>query len=309
MSPYHLPCYAEAVGYAFGLEDLSLAAFDDQGNVVGYLPQWRKGNRIESVPWRDKGGPVPDHGPHVSLFLNKTRAMVREQNLAGFIWKDCRVDSLDCRECGVNVNLPLKGRTRDDLWGAVSKRRAVRQGKKNGLVFTVHPPGMDAVTRFYELFVLTRKRLGVPAYAQEVFEALLPCMEQGHGSILSADKDGRMLAGMILLHTRKTAIYAYGGSSDQGRALRANDFLMWNAILHSLNLGAEKFEFGSDSPCQESLIRFKLKWGGSKRIVSDAVEGDISHLDHTTGIYALAGAVFRRLPLPLFKLASRLVIR
>ncbi len=306
--PYHLLSHAQSVDNGFDLENLSLIAFDEDNEIIGYLPQWRKGKCIESVPWRDKGGPIPPTGEHVSAFVESTRKLVAEKNCNGIIWKDCQTEEFSSQDVAINVDLPLASRTQEDLWAGISNRRTVRQAQRNGLICVENQPDRNSINLFYDLFVQTRRRLGVPVYSRKVFESLLPCLKQGHGTILSANLDKKMVAAMILLNTPRTAIYAYGASSDRGRALRANDFLMWNAIAHSLRRGAANFDFGSDSPGQESLIRFKLKWGGKKRVVRNAVEGNVAPIDHTKGIYALAGTILRQMPLPLYKLASRLII-
>ena len=309
IQPYHYVCFAEVIENSFHYKNLSLVAFDRHGKVIGYLPQWKKGKIIESIPWRDKGGPIYCDTKILQRFIEKTKQLVSQYNCKGFIWKDFVTTYLDNYQYFTNIELSLNNVTEKILWQRIKNRRTIRQAIKNNLHFRIEPLTDNTIKNFYKLFLLTRKRLGVPVYREAFFFFLIKSLDEQHIKIFSVYSDDEIVASMIVLQTPYKAIYAYGASNEKGFNLRANDFLMWNVILSCILNGINTFDFGADSPLQETLLRFKKKWSGQARTIATSYYGNVRELDHHNTKYKYISVIFRLMPLTIYKAASHILFR
>jgi hypothetical protein len=310
--PYHMVEFANVINEVFRYENLSLVALDSQNRVLGYLPQWRRGKIIESVPWRDKGGPVCSGDDILKFFIEKTKAMVKELNLKGFIWKGVNTSLLDNYKYFVNVEIDLTKYTIDSYWDKISfrVRNKIRNAEKNGLVFKVENENIpNAVERFYKLLTETRKRLGVPVYPIKLFVSYFNNFPQDKIKIFSIYKDSSVISSLIVFHNKYRSIDAYSASNDVGFLLKANDLMIYNVIKYCMNNEIKYFDFGADSPLQRSLIGYKLKWLGEKKELTTSVYGDVRESDHNKPQFDLIRKIIRKMPMRIYLPFSKVVIR
>jgi hypothetical protein len=310
--PYHLPVFARVVDDVFGYENLSLVAVGDNGGIVGYVPQWRVGRALVSVPWRDKGGPLAAGPDAVSVLAKRSLEMVRERKLAGMLWKDTSIQDMELREYFVNVDIDLAGMTVEGCWRALSNkvRGKVRQAENAGLKFR-QVPADDPAARaaFYSLFHDNRKRLGVPVYPIRLFEAYGRHFPADRIKMFQVHSGTEVMAALLMLHNEVYAVDAYSASSLEGMRHRANDLLLFRTIGFCIGNGIRHFDFGADSPLQSGLIEYKLKWLGTRRLLASSVCGRCFERDHNVPAYRLAKHLFAAMPGPVYRLASRLVVR
>lgn len=308
---YHRLEFSRIIFRTFEYPDYSLAVFRNDSVATGFVPQWRKGAWLESVPWRDKGGPVYDDQESLNALIKETRRIVDSQGLKGFVWKDAAIDSLAQKNCLVNVEIDLSQYTPENYWRKISNkvRGKIRKGVKKGLVFKEEEDNLRAVDSFYQMFLSLRRSFGVPVYPVRLFESYIKYYPEDAVKIFSAYHKHQVVGSMMLLMNKNRAVDAYSAWSPEGMRLHVSDFLIFHVIEYCLRNGINVFDFGADSPLQDSLIRYKEKWLGSKRNVVFSYGGDYSETDHNSMRYHFIREIIKRLPVSLYKLASRMVVR
>lgn len=80
-----------------------------------------------------------------------------------------------------------------------------------------------------------------------------------------AIKDGRVTAGVCIAQHGSAATYLLGWNGEEGRSLKANQFLLWNVILHLKNEKFKWFDLGGiDSDGTPGIADFKLGINGQR---------------------------------------------
>lgn len=91
------------------------------------------------------------------------------------------------------------------------------------------------------------------------------CQENEKPLVLIAYHNGNRVAGICLSLTQKVGLYLVGWNGLDGRNLRANQFLIWNAILELKKRGFKWFDLGGIDEDNTPLIAdFKLGVGGKR---------------------------------------------
>lgn len=310
---YHLPAYARVVERAFGPRDLSLVALRG-GAPAAFVPQWLLGRTIESVPFRDKGGPVGSDAEALLALRDATVELARGVGARGILWRDCDVPAWGSERRLVNVDLELGGFADEPaFWRVLSPkvRAVVRQAREHGLSFRVAGPGEPgALDAFYRLFLETRHALGVPAHPRRFFAAYLRELPPSAVDILQvSDPRGEVVASTLLFHDGRASRWAYAAASRAGKQARANDLLVHGMIARCIERRSPRLDMGADSPLQEGLRFFKRKWGGTERVIASAAWGRARELDHNRPLFELPRRLLRRTPGWLYRGISRIVVR
>jgi hypothetical protein len=79
--------------------------------------------------------------------------------------------------------------------------------------------------------------------------------------LLLAYSEGKCVSAAIFLHWGKTLTYKFGASNLEGRKLRSNNFLFWEAIRWGCENGYANFDFGKSANSNQGLREFKSRWG------------------------------------------------
>lgn len=311
--PYQTLSFLRLMDEVFAYKNVSLIAFRDNGLVCGFIPQWKKGAIIESVPWRDKGGPIVDTQDTLDALREETLRIAERNSVTGVLWKDFCDLKFRQNSYFVNVEIDLEKLKKKAYWDKLPSqvRGKIRQARKNNLQFRIlDRPDEHAIEAFYHIFVENRHRLGVPTYPVALFKGYFKHFPNDNIKLCEvlADKD-EVVSSLILLHTGQMAIDGYSGSTQKGLYLRANDLMIFNVVEFCLEKGIRKFDFGADSPLQESLIVYKTKWLGQRRQVSSSSWGNPKEVDPNIKIYEIARSVLRRLPLRPYQMLSNLLVR
>ena len=155
--------------------------------------------------------------------------------------------------------------TGDELYRGLHKdsiRRKVTRAEREGLTYARGTT--DTLLRdFYTLFVLTRKRHGVPPSPFQWFRNLIDCLGD-KAEIRIASKDGVPTAGLFMLKHGRTVVYKYGASDERFSNLGGTPFLFWKAISESKATGFEEMDLGRSDLDNEGLIVFKSRLGGAR---------------------------------------------
>lgn len=280
-TPYHTRAWRRATEHVFGCRVEVLR------NDAALLPLTRIRGTWISMPWRDRGG---------LLFTDEAaaRALARETSALGRVelrqWQPAPfLTEMGFRAVPHWIHRELRLGDPDALWEGFRKhvRRDVRRAERLG-VRVEWARGRAAADRFWPLFSARRRALGVPTYPRAWFRALAESFDVDFG--LSAGG-----AVCLLRHAGRT-IYGYAATTDEGRRRGAADLLLWESIRLAAGRGDAVFDFGADSPHNQSLITYKEKWGGLQRTLVSYVLGDGSPLDSDSAAWEAVRRVWSRLP-------------
>ena len=191
---------------------------------------------------------------------------------------------------------------------ASAVRRNLRKAEASGLTAQISGKWEDLLA-FYSLHTRTRKRHGLPpqprTFFSNIYEHLL---KPRLGFVVVAALRTRAVAAAVFLRSGRNAVFKFGASDDQFQLHRANNLVMWEAIQHLTEGGAETLHFGRTSTEHDGLRRFKLGWGSKEQaIVYSRLNPQTTHWStpapESTGLH---NYIFRTLPLPVNRLLGTL---
>ena len=83
--------------------------------------------------------------------------------------------------------------------------------------------------------------------------------------IFKAFLDDELLAGICIVSHGPAATYLLGWNGEQGRSLKANQFLLWNAMMILKEQGIRWFDLGGiDEESTPGISGFKLGVNGTR---------------------------------------------
>ncbi len=301
----HLSAWRDVIGRVLGHEYLAVAAVDAGGDIVGVLPLVRVrsrnfGHYLVSMPFLNAGGPL---GP----------PEVRERLVAWAVDEAARsgADLLEVRsrddvapglapsDRKITVVLPLPD-SAEALWTGTFRaklRSQIRRAEKAGMEVRFGPEQAEA---FYAVFTRNVRDLGTPVLPWRFFEAIRARF--GESALFAAVYRGdEPVAGGCGLAFRDTFELTWASSLRRYAREAPNMLLYWSLMERAIAQGIGVFDFGRCTP-GSGTHRFKLQWGGVDQPLpwsQWSPQGLVAPPTPDKPIYQLAGAVWRRLPLPV----------
>jgi len=228
------------------------------------------GNRIISYAFSDYCDPLVNNDVELRLLLEALEHTRSELGASFF--------ELRCLKSGNPVeNSPAEpeyydhylalGREPEAIFQSFHKssiQRAVNKAQRADIeiVTAKSNAGLEA---FYRLHMMTRKKQGVPVQPFRFFKNLWDAFAPREMlTLLLARHQERFIAGIIMMWFKDTAYFQFGASNDKFTHLRANQWLMWEAIQQAQKDGYKRFDFGRTSPANKGLMRYKSRWGTSE---------------------------------------------
>jgi CelD/BcsL family acetyltransferase involved in cellulose biosynthesis len=184
-------------------------------------------------------------------------------------------------------------------------QRKIRRAEREELQYR-EGRSKDLLKDFYGLFLITRRRHGLPPQPQTWFANLLECLGGGV-ELRLAYKDSRPLAGIVTLSHRDCMVYKYGCSDPASNKLGGMALLFWKAIQDAKRRSMVTLDLGRSDLDATGLITFKEHIGARRQ--------ELTYADypvrpsHVTWKGRLATTVFRHLPDPLLVGAGRFLYK
>jgi len=140
------------------------------------------------------------------------------------------------------------------------RQRISRAQKSDMHLITVETE--EGLQRFFKLYVLTRKRKGLPPQPYVLFRNLWHTFHPSfHLNLFLAEYQGQAVGGVILLKYKDRVSVEYAVSDEKFRQMSPNHFLFWESIKLAHRQGYRVFDFGRTAPTNHSLMDFKNRWG------------------------------------------------
>lgn len=316
---FHSSAWANILHATYGYLPTYLAKTDARGRLTALLPlmevsSWLTGRRGIGLPFTDLAEPLCADAPvfgelhAAALALGRTRGWKYVECRGGKHWLPEAPASTSFWRHVLRLDI---GETALLSGFEDSVRRAIRKAERGGLKIEF-ARSSESMQEFYQLMCLTRRRHGVPPQPWSFFANIQRyALAAGHGWIVLARQAGHAVAGAVFLHCGRHAIYKFGASDETRQQLRANNLVMWRAILHYASEDFSDLDFGRTSLGNEGLRKFKLGWGAEEKQVS-YTRYDLRHSGYVSARDEAQGwhnRVFQALPLPMSRLAGALLYR
>jgi len=270
-TPFHLTAWIRTLAETYGYKPQLFVLLDDTGRLRAIAPFMPQNSllgrrRLVCLPFSDFCYPLGDADASCMQIVETAR-----KDAAARAWK-------------VEIRGPLPPATGfaetnyyrhhvlhlhsdpNEVLKKVDKRTIgynIRRARKAG-VEIVEDNSLRGCDQFYRLYVLTRKKHGIPSQPKEFFRAFARnLVDRGLASILLAVHGSRVVAGGVFFKLGDTVYYKYNASDPRVLArLSPNHLLAWTAISHACLEGRRFFDFGRTAPDNEGLMRYKKMWGG-----------------------------------------------
>jgi hypothetical protein len=309
---YHSELWIEALRASYPLR-LEVATLRRDGELRAAAVFARsKGilsTRLVSLPFSDCGGPLAvddaSSAELLRLLASSTRASSIE--VRGAVgpepWKNVH--------CFGHWTLDLK-RPFAEISSGFS--RTVRGGIKRGLKDNVQIEcGSDAtyLSRFYDLQLKTRRRLGVPPQPFKFFAAVHQTFARGGDfEVWFATFEGNDHAALVLLRDGDQLCYKWGARIESGHP-GANHLLVAKMIeSHAGN--ASSIDFGRCDMRNQGLVRSKSELGCVAHLLPYAFFPEAPHHISSEVLHGPAkilSTVLKRLPLPVTRVIGEALYR
>jgi serine/alanine adding enzyme len=335
---FHRAAWLAVLAEEYQQPTAHLACLDADGGIVGVLPLVQTRGlplgiagarglaRLSSLPRTSTAGPLAD-GPGAAAAL-LTAAIEQAQDRGVHLQikpvspdLDGLVDGLGGLPWRSTYVLDLPQDSPDNCFDTRHRRKRLRhlvlKSEREGV--QVRPGTIDDLAAWYRLYLDAMRRHVQPARPLRLFRALLDrCQGGGLGrwSVAEAGTgaDRHLVGGIFCLDGTATTTYAFTGLDRRAVTLHPVDALLWEAIHHAHAAGMRHFDLGEVPDGNESLARFKLKWGTHpqpvRRYYWPSVEADDA--DSAAGSAPLPTRFERswqRVPLPVTAVAGGVVHR
>ena len=320
---YHHSAWQAVITGTYGYRPLYHLLLDDDSNIKAaiasvYVRSWLTGNRVVSYPFSDSCDPLVADRSEVEALLP---AVHQSRGDLGARFVELRVaragsffqnGDLERDYCTHTLSL---GRDPESLFKTFHKsciQRGIRKAEKENLEVTEGKDQAD-LEAFYRLHLLTRKKHGVPIQPFRFFRNLWDALASRNMlTLLLARHKGGCVAAMIVLWFKGVAYYKFGASDDRFEHTRANQLLMWTAIVMACARGCALFDFGRTSLGNAGLAEYKSRWGGVEAPLYHArfpCNRRVEALDERSRKHGVAKRVLTHMPAALIRLSGELFYR
>lgn len=272
---FHSSRWAKVLCESYGYEPVYFAAFEN-GYPKFLLPfmdikSTLTGRRGVSLPFTDYCGVILPDGDAVPGYFAMVESFGRQ---IGWKYFEVRSDLYiaDSIEASMTFyrHLLTLNKGEKSLWAGLrdSTRRNIKKAVNAGII-VVRENSSEALSQFYRLNCMTRKRHGLPPQPFRYFEKLFEhILSKGFGVVALAYHGKKIISANIYLHFGHQAIFKYGASNPRYQSLRANNLLQWEMIRWYVNNGFEQFCFGRTEVDNAGLLQFKRGWGADETIIA-----------------------------------------
>lgn len=272
-SVFHTVAWLRALRRTYGYEPVAFTTSPPTGElkngiVFCRVHSWLTGRRLISLPFSDHCEPLCDSAEDVNFLIRYVQTALEHGN-----WKYLQVRPIneDFSQAGDGIGCLPSARyflhaldlrpDLDTVFRGLDKDSVQRRIQRAGRAGLVERCGRSEalLKEFYGLFVITRRRQGMPPTPYAWFRNVID--ELGEGlEIRVAYKDETPIAAIVTLRFKEVVYYKYGCSDARFNQFGATPWLFWKAITAAKSTGANQFDMGRTEQDNQGLLAFKNHW-------------------------------------------------
>ncbi len=211
--------------------------------------------------------PFSDEVPFVGIISDNDKIIdeIIKNNIDTTIELRCKYNSeiFENKLIGYKHLLNLN-KNEEELLNSFHKSLVIRNIKKarsNNLAIRISS-SINDLNEFYNLHLLTRRKLGVPIQPKNFFRYFFEeIIQNGFGFLTVIEKEKIPIAMGIFAGININITYKFGASNPKYLSCRPNHLMFWTAIQEAKKRGFEVFDFGRTELGNEGLRKFKQGWG------------------------------------------------
>lgn len=298
-------------------------AIIDEGNssIVAALPlfevkSWILGQRFVSIPYATLSDPLIGNADELNLFLNYIYENLysnKDSYLGITIYNTDHIfKQFEINTCSKYVNHYLLLDSAPDVLLRKNFKDPIRRSikkvsKENIDIFEAVDD--QHVSVFYNIYVETRRRLGLPPQPFRFFLNLFNILsKRGQISIQLAKRGEEIIGAIILLKYKDRVSVDYLASDIKYREIGIDTFLWWEAIKYSWREGYRIFDFGRTSIHNTGLLTYKDRWGAIRKNISHySNEKDQNFDKDSSFLYKPIKTICLHAPRPIFQYIGKLI--
>jgi len=319
-TPFHRPAWFVSVAKATGNRALALIE-ERQGEILAFVPLDAIhspvfGRLLASSGFAVGGGLLTVEGADVAAIFAALEELALRQScpaieLRGGVLPEPGPEWALRTESHCNFARPLAADDEAQLLDIPRKQRAeVRKALANDLDVEIGTSERDSAAH-YAVFAESYRNLGTPVFPRSLLDAVLDAFGE-QGDVLTVRHQGRPVASVITLYHRGAAMPYWGGGTHEARALRANDRMYYELMLHARRRGCTMFDFGR-SKTGSGAYHFKRNWGFEPEPLTYAAwtapGATKREADPTSSKLSLQIKLWQRLPLAVANRLGPLIAR
>lgn len=280
---YHLSAWKNVLEDSFPhMKGFYYVLLDESGtSFKAALPiysvkSWIMGNRLVSIPYATIFDPLIDNTSDFDILFKRVclerlekRKMVTEirafnadlsqLNQNFLVYKTHKYHFLNIDDDLKNIKKKFHKK---------SVKSAINRSLKTGMSIRM-ADDMKSLLEFYQLYVLTRKRLCIPPQPYRYFKNIwLNLHQRGMFEIMFASYNGKSIAALGYFKYKGKVSTEFAGWDTKFHSFKPNHFLYWNAIKRSHDEGYKIFDFGRTSNEDNGLMNFKDRWGTTRKEIT-----------------------------------------
>lgn len=302
---FHRPAWLCAVQRGTGQRALGLVA-EKRGRVTGWLPLSEVhspvfGRALVSSGFAVGGGVLAAKPATAKALASAAEELAQRRSCAsielrgGIAPKHWTTRS--DRHCGFVAELAANDEAQ--LNAIPRKQRAdVRKSLDGELTVSVGRGEAERAAH-YAVYAESVRNLGTPVFPRALFDAALDALD---GDILTVRHRDRAVASVLSFYHAGAVLPYWGGGAYEARALKANERMYFELMLHARRRGCTRFDFGR-SKTESGPYFYKKNWGFEPQPLSysswSAPGVPARDADPTSAANAARVALWKRLPLPL----------
>jgi serine/alanine adding enzyme len=310
---------AVAIGRTcFGLRTMFLTARDTTGRLTGVLPLVEQssmlfGRFLGSVPFFTYGGVLAEDARIAALLVERAGQLARER----------RAKHVELRQAEPIADLALPQRLDKVSMVLALPESEERLAKQLGAKLRSQIRRADRVAPevvwgkaelladFYRVFAPVMHELGTPVYPERFFHTALKAFDELASVLVIRVRGEAQAAAITVRHGRQVEV---PWAAATGAAKRnAINMRMYSELLRSaIQSRAESFDFGRCT-VGSGTYRFKEQWGAVPRQLHWyywlPAGAALPMLNHANPKYAMAAALWRRMPLWCANLLGPQIVR
>ena len=313
-------CFMHIKGCCLAIVD------DDKQQIVAAMPlykvnSWLTGNRLVSVPFATINDLLVSSTKQAEDLLNAALDLSIELNISDveistlmsgkYIQKSFFNRYVTHKRHYICLDLSLESILHSFHESCVQRR--IKKSIKSGIIARLAVEEED-IKKFYRVYLLTRKKLGLPPQPYRFFYSLWKNFTPlNYITILLAEINGNIIGG-VLLYKFKTRlsceVLVYDSKYTR---LCPSHFLWWHTIKIAKEEGYRIMDFGRTSVFSEGVMVFKNRWG------TDVIDLPIYQFSNKNEkafkprerslIYNTTRKIIRKCPKPIFKLMGEYIYR
>ncbi len=303
-TPFHLPCWSEAVAIGCGQASHYLVA-EDCGTLRGVLPlslihSPLFGRALVSAGFAVDGGILGDAAAAEAL-ADAAWRLAERLSCPSLELRGGRLPAGWQRSEGTYAGFirPLAANDEAELLAIPRKQRAeVRRALGQDFAIAIGRGEADRAAH-YAVYAESVRNLGTPVFPRSLFDAVLAAFGED-ADILTVRHGGIPVASVLSLYFGGSVMPYWGGGTFAARSLRANEAMYFALMRHARARGCTRFDFGR-SKIGTGAYAYKKNWGFAPTLLRYAVRTADGvpprEINPLSPKYRLQVAAWQRLPL------------